>query len=66
MTDATDAPPPAPEPRVYVHIEREKGDRYSVLSADLETIGSQLRGNRVSQFSIRSFLPVMVTFVRSR
>ena len=39
MTDGTDTPPPAPEPRVYVHIEREKGDRYSILSTDLETIG---------------------------
>jgi hypothetical protein len=61
MTDTTSAPPP--EPRVYVQFEREKGDQYSILSKDLETIGSQLRGK--SRFSIFNSIvvPVMVTLV---
>ena len=61
MTDTTSAP--SPEPRVYVQFEREKGDQYSILSKDLETIGSQLRGK--SRFSIFNsiIVPVMVTLV---
>ncbi len=61
MSDTTDTP--RPEPRVYVQLEREKGDQYSILSRDLETIGSQLRGK--SHFSIFNsiIVPVMVTLV---
>jgi len=61
MTDTTDTPPS--EPRVYVQFEREKGDQYSILSRDLETIGAQLRGK--SRFSIFNsiILPVLVTLV---
>jgi hypothetical protein len=61
MADATETP--LPEPRVYVQFEREAGDRYSILSRDLETIGSQLRGK--SRFSVFNsiILPVLVTLV---
>jgi hypothetical protein len=61
MTDTTEVPPP--EPRVYVHVEREEGDRYSILSSDLETIGAQLRGK--ARFSIFNsiILPALVTLV---
>jgi hypothetical protein len=58
MVDAT-----PPESRVLIHVEREEGDRYSILSTDLEAIGSQLRGK--SRFSIFNsiIVPVMVTLV---
>lgn len=61
MTDATVTP--QSEPRIYVRVEREEEDHYSILSSDLETIGAQLRGK--ARFSIFNsiILPALVTVV---
>jgi hypothetical protein len=61
MSSTTDSS--ADQPRVYVHVDQEDGGKYSILSSDLERIGTQLRG-RV-RFSIFNsiILPALVTLV---